>query len=172
MDDLFLIAEVKSVYGFSGCVQIESFSDFKERFFDLKKVFVQIFGTRKELLVEYGKEIEKNIILKFYGFDSNESVEFLLGQKLYVDDENAVKLSDDTYFIHDLIGSEVVYNGELLGIIEDVLVYPANDVIVVLDKDKRRISVPAIKEFINCFDAGKKRMELKDNSELLYDDEI
>ncbi len=172
MDDLFLIAKVRSIFGLGGCVQIESFSDFKDRFFDLKKVFVEIFGTRKELLVEYGKEIEKSIILKFYGFDSDKSVEFLLGQKLYVDNENLVELSDDTYFIHDLIGSDVVRNGEVLGVIEDVLVYPANDVIIVQDKDKRRISVPAIKDFIKCFDAGSKRMELKDNSELLYDDEI
>ena len=172
MNDLFLIAEIKSVYGSGGCVQIESFSDFKDRFFDLKKVFVEIFGTRKELLVEYAKEIEKKFILKFVGFDSSENVEILLGKKLYVDDEGVVKLSEDTYFTHDLIGSEVVHNGERLGFVEDVFAYPANDVITVKDKDNRRISIPAIKAFIKTFDAGKKRLELIDDSELLYDDEI
>jgi 16S rRNA processing protein RimM len=172
VNDLFLIAEIRSAFGQAGCVQIESYSDFKDRFFDLKKVFVEIFGTKKELFVEYAKEIDRKFVLKFVGFDSCENVEILLGKKLYVDDEGAVKPSEDTYFIHDLIGSEVVHNGNILGVVEDVFAYPANDVIVALDKDNRRISIPAIKDFIKGFDAGKKRLELTDGSELLYDDEI
>ena len=172
MNDLFLIAEIKSAYGSGGGVQIESYSDFKDRFFDLKKVFIEIFGTRKELLVEYAKKIDNKFVLKFVGFDSSEFVKILLGKKLYVDDEGVVKPSKDTYFIHDLIGSEVVHNGEILGFVEDVFAYPANDVIVVKDKDNRLISIPAIKDFIKSFDAGKKRLELIDGSELLYDDEI
>ena len=172
MKDLFLIAEIKSVYGSNGCVQIESFSDFKDRFFDLKKVFVEIFGAKKEFLVEYAKEIDKKFILKFVGFDSSKDIEVLLGKKLYVDDENVVRPSKDIYFIHDLIGSEVMHDGDRLGFVEDVLIYPANDVIVVKDKDNRRIMIAAVKDFIKSFDAGKKRLELIDGSELLYDDEI
>ena len=64
MNDLFLIAEIKSAYGSSGFVVIDSFSDFKDRFFELKNVFVEIFGNRKNFVVESAKEVDKKIILK------------------------------------------------------------------------------------------------------------
>lgn len=172
MEDLFLIAEIKSAFGSYGDVQVESFSDFKERFFDLKKVFVEIFGTRKELYVESVKEIDKKIILKFVGFDSSAQVKNLIGKKLFVDDDGVVKLSDGVYFIHDVIGSSVLHNGNIIGVVEDVLIYPANDVFVIRDHQKRKILIAAVKDFIKNFTVEKKLLELADNSELLYDDEI
>ncbi|MDP2038806.1 MAG: ribosome maturation factor RimM [Ignavibacteria bacterium] len=171
MNDLFLIAEIKSAYGSSGFVVIDSFSDFKDRFFGLKNVFVEIFGNRKNFVVESAKEVDKKIILKFAGFNSDKDVQLLIGKKIFVDQENLVQPEVDNYFIHDLVESEVYRDGLMIGKVEDVLVLPANDVIVVLNNDKKRILIPAIKDFVKEFDAEKKRLDLVNGCELLYDDE-
>ena len=82
-------------------------------------------------------EVGGNIALKFKGFDNNEDVKFLLGKKIYVDNEHSVKLSADTYFIHDLIGSEVFQGSKLIGFLEDVLILHSNDVYVIRDANKK-----------------------------------
>ena len=52
MDDLFLIAVVKAVYGTEGFVILDSFSDFTDRFLKLETVFIEFYGSSKELFVE------------------------------------------------------------------------------------------------------------------------
>lgn len=170
MNDLFLIAEIKSAFGANGFVQIDSFSDFKDRFFELKKAFVLIFGNYKELSIESVKEVDKKIVLKFFGFNNISEIQFLIGKKLFVDKENVVQLSNDTYFIHDLIGSEVFRNGLSIGLVEDILILPANDVLVI-NFNNRKILVPVVKDFIQNFDSTKKIIELNKDCDLLYDDE-
>ncbi|MDF1610925.1 ribosome maturation factor RimM [Stygiobacter electus] len=170
MDDLFLIAEVKSAFGTEGYVLIDSFSDFKDRFFELQKVFVQIFGNYKELIVESVKEIDNKIILKFKGFNSSSDVEIFLNQKLFVDKENVVRLEKDTFFIHDLIGCQVFRNEIIIGFVNDVLVLPANDVLEIKN-DEKVILVPFVKDFIQNIQVENKLIELKKDCDLLYDDE-
>lgn len=170
MDDLFLIAEVKSAFGTEGYVLIDSFSDFKDRFFELQKVFVQIFGNYKELIVESVKEIDNKIILKFKGFNSSSDVEIFLNQKLFVDKENVVRLEKDTFFIHDLIGCQVFRNEIIIGFVNDVLVLPANDVLEIKN-DEKVILVPFVKDFIQNVQVENKLIELKKDCDLLYDDE-
>jgi ribosomal 30S subunit maturation factor RimM len=65
----------------------------------------------------------------------------------------------------------VFRDGIEIGFIEDVLVLPANDVIVIVDKVNKRILIPAIKDFIKSFDAARKRLDLVTGCDLLYDDE-
>ena len=170
MDNLFLIAEVKSAFGTEGYVLIDSFSDFKDRFFELEKVFVQIFGNYKELFVESVKEVDKKIILKFKGFNSSSEVEIFLKKKLFVDEENVVKLDDNTFFIHDLIGCEIFRNEINIGFVNDVFNLPANDVLEI-KSGERNILVPFVKEFIESFEIEKKKIVLKKDCDLLYDDE-
>ncbi len=171
MDDLFLIAEIKAVHGSNGFVLIDSFSDFSERFFKLNSVFLEMFGSKKEFFVENVIEVGGRIALKFKNFNSGEDVNFLLGKKIFVSEKNSVKLSKDTYFVHDLIGSEVYRDSILLGFLVDVMAYPANDVYVINMIDHKKILIPAIKDFILSFDPVKKRLELVPDCDLLYDDE-
>ncbi len=171
MDDFFLIAEIKGVHNSDGFVLIDSFSDFAERFFKLNSVFIDVFGLRKEFFVENVINVSGRIALKFKNFDSAEDVKILLGKKIFIDEKNSIKLAKDTYFVHDLIGSEVYRNSLLIGYIEDVLTYPANDVYLINDLNQKKIMIPAVKDFIKSFHPEKKRLELLDDCDLLYDDE-
>lgn len=171
MDVFFLIAEIKGVHNSDGFVLIDSFSDFAERFFKLNSVFIDVFGLRKEFFVENVINVSGRIALKFKNFDSAEDVKILLGKKIFIDEKNSIKLAKDTYFVHDLIGSEVYRNSLLIGYIEDVLAYPANDVYLINDLNQKKIMIPAVKDFIKSFHPGKKRLELLDDCDLLYDDE-
>jgi 16S rRNA processing protein RimM len=90
---------------------------------------------------------------------------------LFIDKPNLVKLPEDQFFIHDLLGSEVYKDDKLLGIIKDVLQLPANDVYVVNDAEGNELLVPAVKEFIMDFNADTKVLILKPGGDLYETDE-
>ena len=94
----------------------------------------------------------------------------LLGKESYVDKENVVKLPVDYFFIHDLLGSKVLRNGKEFGIIKDILVSPAHDVYVI-DSFGKEILIPAVKEFIESFNAVEKILILKPGENFYEDDE-
>jgi 16S rRNA processing protein RimM len=96
--------------------------------------------------------------MKIAGVDSRDEAEAIVGQVLFVDQKNAVKLPKGRYFIHDLIGMAVVDDeGNALGTLDDVLQYPANHIYVVRGNG-REIMVPAVKDFIKAIDPATRTM--------------
>lgn len=170
MNEYFLIAKIVSVYGKEGFVKITSFTDFPERFFDLKKVYLDFFGDKKEFFVERVKKQKNNFLLKFKNFATGEDASALIGKEIFVDNENVIKLPEDHYFIHDLLGSTVLRNGQVFGVIKDVLAYPANDVYVI-DNLGKEILIPAVKQFVESFNPEKKILILKPGDDFYEDDE-
>jgi 16S rRNA processing protein RimM len=169
--DFYLIATVTSVSGKKGAVKIISHSDYPERFFYLSKVFIDFFGEKKMFFVESVKQHKKLFALKFKNFNSDLDSEILVGKEIFVDEENLVKLPDNHFFIHDLIGSRVIKNEKELGVIKDVLQYPANDVYVIVDCEGKEVLLPAILGFIESFDKLKKILKLEPGEDLYEDDE-
>jgi 16S rRNA processing protein RimM len=171
VSDFYLIATVTSVLGKKGSVKIISHSDYPERFFYLSKVFIDFFGEKKLFFVEKVKQHKNMFILKFKNFNSDRDSEILVGKEIFVDEENLVRLPDNHFFIHDLIGSRVIKNDKELGVIKDVLQYPANDVYVIEDGEGKETLLPAILGFIDSFDNVKKILKLKPGEDLYEDDE-
>ena len=171
MSDFYLIATVTSVSGKNGAVKIISYSDYPERFFYLSKVYIDFFGEKKLFFVEKVKQNKNIFTLKFKNFDSEQDSEILVGKEIFVDEENLVRLPDNHFFIHDLIGSRVIKDDKELGVIKEVYQYPANDVYVIEDAEGKEILLPAILKFIESFDNAKKILKLKPGEDLYEDDE-
>ncbi|GJQ61637.1 MAG: ribosome maturation factor RimM [Melioribacteraceae bacterium] len=169
MNDLVLIGEIKAVDD-DGWLSIFSYSDFPDRFKELKSVFIEVFGVTKSFYIENVELNGSKILLKFRNFDTFEDAEFLNGRKLLIHSAEMIELPDDQFFIHDLIGSEVFRNDKLLGVIDDVLSTPANDVLVIHGNDDELL-IPVVKDFIDRFDAFNKKMILKPGEDNIYDDE-
>jgi 16S rRNA processing protein RimM len=153
-----------------GFVRIFSYSDFPERFFNLEKVYINFFGDKKEFYVEKVVRLKDSFLLKFKNFDTDNDAGILVGREIFVDKENLVTLPENYFFVHDLIGSKVYRNSCLIGVIKDVLNYPANDVYVV-ENGGKEILIPAVLEFIEQFDPVEKILILKPGDELYENDE-
>ena len=170
MSDFFLIAKISSLYGKNGYVRIISHSDFPERFLALRKVFIDFFGNKKEFLIEDVKKVKDYFVLKFKSFNNDSDVQVLLEKEIFVDSENLVKLPENYFFVHDLIGSKVLRNNEEFGVIEDVIHNQANDVYVIKNTMGKEILIPAVSDFIENFDQPNKILILKPDKDL-YEDE-
>lgn len=159
MEDYLRVGVVSSTHGIKGEVKVYPTTDDMGRFKELKQVFLDMGKEYKELEITGVKFFKQWAILKFKGIDNINDVEKYKGHDLLVTRENAVKLEDDEVFVCDILGSEVITDeGELLGILTDVLATGANDVYVVTTKDKKEILLPSIKECIKDVDAENKKI--------------
>jgi 16S rRNA processing protein RimM len=184
VSEYFLVAKIVSVYekpglpkdkfvpgsGREGFVKIFSYSDFPERFFNLKRVYIDFYGEKKEFYIERVEKVKSFILLKFKNFDTGNDASALVDKEIFVDKDNLVKLPENYFFVHDLIGSSVYRNNLFFGKIKDVLSYPANDVYVI-ENNGEEILIPAVPDYVETFDPEKKILVLKPGDELYDNDE-
>lgn len=163
-NDLITIGKIVAPHGVRGDVRILPLTDFPDRFYELKAAFVDDFG---QLKLESAKQHKKFVLLKFAGFDSMNDAERLRNKLIKIRHEDVVKLPEGQYYIFDIIGLNVfTEDGELLGIITDVLQPGSNDVYVIELQDKSELLIPAIKEVVKKIEIANKQMIVKLQEEM------
>jgi 16S rRNA processing protein RimM len=145
------VGYIAGVHGLKGEVKVELYTDFPERFVPGVKLFL---GEEvAETTIVSARLHKNNLLLLLEGIERREQAEALRGTWLFVDEEHAVGLDQDTYWVHDIIGMEVqTETGERLGTIIDVLFTGANDVYVVetagLVNQGKELLLPAIADVV------------------------
>jgi len=171
LDEFFLIAEIVSVYALDGSVVLKSFSDFEDRFFNLQKVYIDFFGNLKELNIESVEKIDSSLIIKFKRFNNVEDVHDFLGKKLYINSSKSFDLSDDMFFIHDLIGCKVIKNNKFFGKLIDVIIIPENNIYLIENNKGQQVMIPAVKKYFSEIDIKNKTLILSPEGEIFNYDE-
>lgn len=155
------IGKLVNTHGIKGEVRILS------NFRYIDKVFIKDFKfyigkEKKEYIVEtYRKHKNFHMVVFKDNYDIN-LIEYLKGSYVYINKED-LKLDKNTYLSVDLIGFDVIINGKLIGVINDVLDTPANEVLVLDNK----VMIPYVKAFINKVDMEKKLVVVNDVKGLL-----
>lgn len=159
MEELLQVGVISSTHGVRGEVKVFPTTDDINRFKKLKQVILDTGREQRTLEVEGVKFFKNMVILKFKGIDNINDIEKYKGKSLYVDRANAVKLKKNEYFIADMIGMQVfTEDGELFGVLKDVLETGANDVYI-LDTEKHgEVLIPAIKQCILGVDVENLKM--------------
>lgn len=132
------------------------------RFKKLKRVLVGADDSAvTEGTILSAKVEPRGVRVLLQGITDRSAAEKLVGFFLFVEEKDAVRLPKGTYFIHDLIGLLVVdEEGSAIGVVRDVLKYPANDVYVV-EREGREVMLPAVKEFIKKIDMESRTMKVR-----------
>lgn len=150
-DSITCIGKIINTHGIKGEVKVEPYTFDKNRFSKLKSVFV---GDDLEEFFIKKVRVNDFVFLTFTGYENINDVLYLKGSEIYIRDEDRLELKDDQYYISDLIGKEV-YDTEnnYIGLVKDILEYPANDIFIVEGKDKEIYQIPGVKEFIKKIDS-------------------
>ncbi len=167
--NFYLIARIISLIGKDGIVKVESYSRLQEKFEKLQEVYIDFWGDKKIFTMENVKEYRSSFSIKFLNFDNKRDSQVLIGREVFVDNKDFLKLSEDHFFIYDLIGSKVFKNDKLIGEITDVLKMPANDVMSIKGDKGNEILLPVVLEVIESFDSGEKIMVIKKDYNLSDD---
>lgn len=154
----FKVGQIVNTQGLKGEVRVYPFTDDINRFDDLKEFYLE-----KDLTTTW--EVERvrykgnMVIMKIKNIDTVEMAEKLKNKFMYVSRENGRELEEDEYFISDMIGIDVyTVDGTLVGKLDDVLQYSANDVYVVKGLEGQEYMIPAIMKFVPTIDMNERKM--------------
>ena len=93
--------------------------------------------------------------IKFAGIDTVESAETYRGKSLYALRSELPKLKGDRVYISDIMGADVIVDGDRIGELVDVLQYGSADVYVVKLVGNGTVNFPALKEVVKSYDVEK-----------------
>lgn len=156
MNDFLKVGKIINAHGIKGEVKIFPLTDDIDRFYSLKKVYIEKNNSIFPLTIS-NIRIHKNIVLAtFNEIKNREQVEKYKGEFLNINREDAIKLAKDQYFISDLIGIMVYsLDGILIGNIKEILQIGPTDIYVIKTNNKD-ILVPALKDIFQEIDINKK----------------
>ena len=152
------IGQIVNTFGIKGFVKVNPWVNDVTRFDNLKKVYIKIRKSLKELEIEEVKYHKNQVLLKFKGIETVEQAEMLRNAILEIDRKDAIPLEEGEYFIADLLESEVYTDeGKMLGIVEDIFNTGSNDIYVVKNELGKQFLLPYIDDVIKQInlDEGK-----------------
>lgn len=159
MQKYFEIGQIVTTNGIKGFVKVNPFTDNIKRYDDLKSIYIEYKSELLEFKIEEVRYYKNQVILKLEGIDSIEEANKYRNCYLKIKREDAVKLPENTYFIADLIGIQVLdESNNFLGNIVDIFSTGSNDVYVVKNEIGKEILLPAISEVIKQIDIKNSKM--------------
>ena len=162
MEEYLEIGQIVNTNGLKGLLKVKPFTDDITRFEILETVYIDIKGKLVEYKIEDVKYVKNMVLLKLEGIDDINEAEKFRNFYLKISRQDAAPLSENSYYIVDLIGCEVVTEeGENLGIVDDVFPTGSNDVYVVKNELGKQILLPAIGEVVKEVDIPNKKITVK-----------
>ncbi|MBE5806250.1 MAG: 16S rRNA processing protein RimM [Clostridiales bacterium] len=149
MQKYFEIGQIVNTFGVKGEIKVNPFTDDLERFEELKSIKIKKNNNLYEYDIENVKYHKNFVILKLKDIDDMNMAEKYKGCYIQIDRKDARKLPKGTYFIADIIGSDVITdNGINLGKVDDIYNTGSNDIYVVKNELGKQILLPGIKDVI------------------------
>jgi 16S rRNA processing protein RimM len=154
-----VVGKIVAPWGIRGEVKVAIETDFPERFKQLKRVYL---GEKAiSFLLERSRLHKGHALLKLGGCEDRNAAEKLRGQLVQIPIEEAMPLSEDEYYVYQIVGLDVwTTEGERLGRISEILFTGANDVYVV-QGERGEILIPAVEDVVLEVDLAGGRLTVK-----------
>ena len=163
------MGKIVTVHGIKGEVKIQPWCDDACLFCEFDKLYLDKNGN--DAVKINSARVQKNMVIaKLGGIDTVEQAQKMRNRILYADRKELV-LEENTYFICDLLGMEVINadTGKSYGKIYDVISTGANDVYCSKLEDKEYL-FPALPQVVIQTDIEKGVMSIRPLKGL-FDDE-
>ena len=165
------VGQIVSTHGVMGEVRLKPLCDSAELLTEFEELFLDKDG--KQSIRVLNARVHKNIvIMKLEGVGDMNAAQKLRNRMLFAD-RDFFELEENTYFIQDLIGLQVVNADDpaiQYGILSDVSQTGANDVYHIKDDTGREVLIPAIADVVIQTDIDAGVMKIRPLKGL-FDDE-
>jgi 16S rRNA processing protein RimM len=160
---------VARAHGVRGEVAVQPLSEVEARFQTGSVLLLGPDGQRL-LTIVAARPHGNRLLVRFEGVGDREAANSLRGRVLLVRQEDAPPLPADRYWVHEVVGIEVVTEaGRSLGKIREVLHNPANDVWLV-EGDGREFLIPALRDVVTNVDPSARQAVIREVPGLLGED--
>ncbi len=150
--DFLEAGEIVTTHGVRGEMKILPWTDGPEFLVEFNRVFID--GV--EYKVESCRVQKSCNLLRLTGVDTMEAAQAMRGKTVMISRSDT---DPDIIFAAELIGVEVMAEGQKIGVVADVLDYPGNKVYVV--RGEHEYMIPAVKAFVLSTDIDAGVMEVR-----------
>ncbi len=162
-DDFIPLGKISKPHGIRGEVKIYPYSGSPEQFVDAYKhiyMAVDEQGPLVELTIERSRIQGKLVLAKFKNYSDRAAAEHIVGREVFVHKNNLPDLSEDEFYLHELVGKELVdTSGATLGVSNWILTTSGQDLLIVQNRG-REYMVPIVGDFIQSIDNKKIVVDL------------
>lgn len=157
--EYFDVGKVVNTHGIKGEVRVISITNTPEdRYYEgAPLTWFGTDGSKEELTVR-SHRVHKNFdLLTFENYYNINQVEKFVGGILRISEDYLLELPDNTFYIHEVIGSRVIDDtGEEVGKVKEILSPGANDVWVIQRQNKKDLLIPYIESVVLDVDLENK----------------
>ena len=154
--DLVIVGRVVKPHGVRGEMQLAPETDFPDRLVGLREAQLILAGRPTPVRMETVRRTGTGLLVKITGIESPEDVEAWRGAWLAVRREAAAALPAGRHFVFEVIGMTVLTDaGEPLGMVDEIIRTPANDVFVV-HGPRGEVLIPAIASVVLSVDRDRR----------------
>ena len=155
------IGVISAVHGVKGAVVVKPFTQVPEDITAYGPVLVESGGDA--LVLEIAGQKKAGLIVRIAGIDDRNAAEALKGEKLYVPRSQLPEPEEESWYISDLTGLEVVdVSGRMIGQVAAVQNYGAGDLLEIRLPQKGRSTVflPFTRAVVPDVDMAKRRITI------------
>jgi 16S rRNA processing protein RimM len=160
MSDRIALGKIKKAHGVRGEASVESWTEY-ERFEEISEVtLVSPDETQtRAATIENVRENRGRALIKFSGIETPEEMQTLREWTIEIPETQARKLDPDEYFLHDLVGLQLVdREGNDRGQVIDVFEGGGGLLLTVRRGDGKEYDVPFAAAICVDIDVKKKRI--------------
>ena len=170
----YRIARIVNTYGIKGQLKVLLDTDFVEERFAVGNQLLIVDGQKSvaQVTVANFRPQKGAYVVGFEEYQSINQVEVFKGLELAIDQADQAPLEEDSYYHHQIIGLEVFdQEGQVVGVIKDIMPLPANDVWVVKPAHAgKEILLPFIEDVVKEVDLDNQRVVIERMEGLIDED--
>ena len=158
------VGRLVKAHGLKGALKLELYTDDPEgRFTPGASFTLQVPESSpwhgKPLTVREFRWMNSHPVAFFEGVEDRSAAEELVRAILWVDQDDAeIPTEDDAWYDHQLVGLDVVRDGEVVGRVIRVDHFPAQDLLIVRVRGDREVLVPFVKAIVPEVDVAGGRV--------------
>ncbi len=158
------VGRLVKAHGLKGALKLELYTDDPDGRFAPGSTFtLQVPESSpwhgKSLTVREFRWMNTHPVAFFEGVDDRSAAEELVRAILWIDqDPEDVSPEDDAWYDHQLVGLDVVREGEVVGRVIRVDHFPAQDLLIVRVRGDREVLVPFVKAIVPEVDVAAGRV--------------
>lgn len=153
--DALVVGRIIRPHGIRGAVIVAVVSDWPElRYREGASLLMELTGGRREVVhIRSAAPHKGHMLVYLSGVECREAAEALKGSYLLVEACDAALLGEDEYWAHEMEGMVVRdAAGAKLGVVSEVILGAAQDLLVVRDPGGEEFRIPMVKEFVKEVD--------------------
>ncbi|MEY3697251.1 MAG: hypothetical protein RJA41_901 [Actinomycetota bacterium] len=161
-----IVGRLGRPHGIRGEVTVEIRTDEPDlRFAPGSSVFL---SSGKLLKIESARWHQNLLLIKFEGIKDRNDSETLRGNLVEVEvDDLELPEEEDEFYDRQLIGLEVIENGQKIGLLDDVLHLPGHDLLSIRLNDGKEMLLPFVEQFVPVIDLEARQVVVTPPSGLM-----